>query len=54
MSYYPEPHIHIKDKVKVVLDLSNYAKFCHIILLKHTTGIDTVPVELKKLSIIDA
>ena len=25
MSYYPEPDGHIKDKVKVVLDLSNYA-----------------------------
>ena len=25
MSYYPEPDSHIIDKVKVVLDLSNYA-----------------------------
>ena len=25
MSYYPEPESHIRDKVKVVLDLSNYA-----------------------------
>ena len=25
MSYYPEPHNHIKHKVKTVLDLSNYA-----------------------------
>ena len=25
MSYYPEPNSHITDKVKVVLDLSNYA-----------------------------
>ena len=25
MSYYPEPDSHICDKVKVVLDLSNYA-----------------------------
>ena len=24
MSYYPEPDSHVKDKVKVVLDLSNY------------------------------
>ena len=24
MSYYPEPDSHIKDKVKVVLDLLNY------------------------------
>ena len=25
MSCYPEPDSHIRDKVKVVLDLSNYA-----------------------------
>ena len=25
MSYYPERDSHIRDKVKVVLDLSNYA-----------------------------
>ena len=25
MSYYPEPDIHTKDKVKVVLHLSKYA-----------------------------
>ena len=25
MSYYSEPDSHIRDKVKVVLDLSNYA-----------------------------
>ena len=25
MSYYPEPGGHIRDKVKVVLELSNYA-----------------------------
>ena len=25
MSYYPEPDSHTRDKVKVVLDLSNYA-----------------------------
>ena len=24
MSYYPKPSSHIRDKVKVVLDLSNY------------------------------
>ena len=26
MSYYPEPDGHIRDRVKVVLDFSNYAK----------------------------
>ena len=25
MSYYPEPDSHIRDKVEVVLDLSNHA-----------------------------
>ena len=25
MSYYPEPDSHIRDKLKIVLDLSNYA-----------------------------
>ena len=25
VSYYPEPDIHIRDKIKLVLDLSNYA-----------------------------
>ena len=25
MSYYPEPDNHIRDKVKLILDLSNYA-----------------------------
>ena len=25
MSYYPKPDGHMRDKVKVVLDLSNYA-----------------------------
>ena len=25
MSYYPEPDIHVRDKVKIVLDLSNNA-----------------------------
>ena len=25
MSYYPESDSHIRDKIKVVLDLSNYA-----------------------------
>ena len=34
MSYYPEPDSHIRDKVKVVLDLSNYATKKE---LKHAT-----------------
>ena len=38
MSYYPEPDSHIRDKVKVVLGLSNYATKKE---LKHATDIDT-------------
>ena len=25
MSYYPEPDNHVRDKVKIILDLQNYA-----------------------------
>ena len=45
MSYYPEPDSHIKDKVKVVLDLSNYATTKE---LEHATGIDTSNLAAKK------
>ena len=38
MSYYPEPDNHIRDKVKVVLDLSNYGTKEES---DHATGIDT-------------
>ena len=38
MSYYPEPDCHIRDKVKVVLHLSNYATKKE---LYHSTGVDT-------------
>ena len=37
MSYYPESDSHIRDKVKVVLDLTNYATKKE---LEHATGID--------------
>ena len=45
MSYYPEPDIYIRDKVKVVLDLSNYATKKE---LEHATGIDTSDLATKK------
>ena len=45
MSYYPEPGSHIRDKVKVVLDLSNYATKKE---LEHATGIDTSDLTAKK------
>ena len=37
MKYYPELDNHIRDKVKVVLDLSNYATKN----ADHATGVDT-------------
>ena len=45
MNYYQEPDSHITDKVKVVLDLSNYATKKE---LEHTTGIDTSDLAAKK------
>ena len=38
MSYFPEPDSHIRDKVKVVLDLSNYASKKE---LDHAIFVDT-------------
>ena len=38
MSYYPETGCHIRDKVKVLLDLSNYATKKE---LEHGSGVDT-------------
>ena len=45
MSYYLEPNSHIRDKVKVVLDLSNYATKKE---LDHATGVDTSDIAAKK------
>ena len=45
MTYYPEPDSHIRDKVKVVLDLTNYATKKE---LEHTTGIVTSDLAAKK------
>ena len=38
IGYYPEPDSHIRDKVKVVLDLSSYATTKE---LDHATRVDT-------------
>ena len=38
MSYYPESDSHIRDEVKVVLDLTNYVAK---IELEHAAGVDT-------------
>ena len=45
MSYYREPDSHIRDKVKVLLDLSNYATKKE---LEHATGVDTSDLAAKK------
>ena len=45
MSYYQEPDNHVKDKVKVVLDLSNHATKKE---LEHATGVDTSDLSGKK------
>ena len=45
MSYDPEPNSHIRDKVKVVLDLSNYATKKE---LEHTAGIDKSDLAAKR------
>ena len=46
MSYYPEPESHIRDKVKVVLDLLNYANKKE---LDHATGVDTSDLAAKMI-----
>ena len=45
MSYYPEPASHIRDKVKVILDMKNYATKKK---LDHATGVDTSNLAAKK------
>ena len=45
MNCYPKPDSHIRDKVKVALDLSNYATTKE---LEHAIGIDTSDLMTKK------
>ena len=45
MSCYPDPHRHIKDEVKVVLNLSIYAIKTE---LEHATGVDRSDIAPKK------
>ena len=49
MSYYPEPGIHIRNKVKVVLEFTNYATKKE---LHHTTGADPSDLATKKVSLL--
>ena len=48
MSYYPEPDIYIRDKVKVVLDFSKYPTKKEF---DPATGVDTSDLAAKKYSI---
>ena len=45
MAYYPEPDSHIRDKVKLVLNLLNYPIKKE---LGHATGVDTSNLAAKK------
>ena len=45
MSYYPEPNSHIRDNVKIELDLSNYATKKES---EHATDLDTSDLAAKK------
>ena len=49
MSYYPEPGSHIRDKVKVAVDLSNYATVKE---LDHASGIDTSDLAAKNILLL--
>ena len=49
MSYYPEPVSSIRDKVEIVLHLSNYATKKE---LHHAKGIDISDLAAKKISLL--
>ena len=49
MSYYPGPDSHIRGKVKVVLNLSNYATEKE---LDYATGVDTYDLAAKKILLL--
>ena len=46
MTYYPRRVSHIGDKIKVVLDLTNYAAKLG---LEHATGVDSPDLAVKKV-----
>ena len=49
MSYFSESDSYLRDKVKVVLNLSNYATKNK---LDHDTGVDTSDLAAKKISLL--
>ena len=46
LNYYPDPNSNIRDKTKLILDLSNYETKKE---LKHATGADTSDLFVKKI-----
>ena len=46
---YPEPDSHIRDKIIVVLDMSNYATKKE---LDHAKGVDTSDLAVKKVLLL--
>ena len=49
MIYYAEPDTHVRDKVKVVLDFSNYATKKK---LEHAASADTSDLAAKKILLL--
>ena len=49
MNYYQEPDSHIRDKVKVVLDLSNYTTKKE---LEHDIDVDTSDLAARKILLL--
>ena len=48
MSYYPEPDNHVRNKVKLVFDLSNYATK----KLEHATGVNISDLAAKNMVLL--
>ena len=51
MSYFSEPDVHVKDKVKAVLNLSSYTTKKE---LEHATGVDTSDLAIEKYIVLKA
>ena len=49
MSYYPQLDFHIRDKVRIVLDLSNYVTKKEI---EHAAGVDTSDLASKNILLL--
>ena len=49
MSYYPEPNTHFKEKIRLVLDLSNFATKEE---LEKAIGVDTSDLAVRKNTVL--